>query len=287
MAAQPMGPAAETRELTAPDGVRIFTARWDPVGPERGALLLVHGLKDHSGRYGTLVRAMQGAGISVHALDLRGHGRSGGDRQWVRSFDEYTEDLDRLAAPLMAVPRPLFVLGHSMGGAIVLRWIACSAPRLAGVVLSAPAILPPLSVPRSTQRITRFLSWVVPRARLFDLPLEDFSRDPAVVAAMTADPLIDPRPAPVRTGGELLRTMAGFPSAFPKFTFPVLALHGSEDRLTNPAGSQELIDRVGSQDKTLQRYEGLYHDLLHEPEGDVVLGDITRWISEHVATTVA
>ncbi|HTT26290.1 MAG TPA: lysophospholipase, partial [Thermoplasmata archaeon] len=233
----------------ASDGTGLFSTRWPADGTPRATVLLVHGLKDHSGRYGVLARALQREGVDVHAFDLRGHGRSGGDRQWVARFDDLVDDLDQFATPRMEGASSTFAFGHSMGGAVVLRWIALRRPPLAGVVLSAPAIRPPASVSARTRQLTRVLGRIIPRARLFRLPFEDFSRSPASVAEMADDPYIDPTPAPIRTGAELLRVMAGLPGTFARFDRPVLALHGTEDRLTDPAGSEAFIAAVPSTDK--------------------------------------
>ncbi|MCI4360689.1 MAG: lysophospholipase, partial [Thermoplasmata archaeon] len=173
---------------------------------------------------------------------------------------------------------PEFLFGHSMGGAIVVRYALERAPSVRGVVLSAPALRAPVGVSAGAVAITRLLGTIAPRAAIFRLPNTSFSRDPAVVEAMGADPLISAGPAPARTAAELLRTMRWIRARDAGFSAPVLALHGTADRLTHPEGSRRFIATAASSSKELRTYPELYHDLLHEPERATVLGDIADWL---------
>ena len=273
------GPEGPVR-LSGRDGTPLVGRQWSPPGGSRGTVLVVHGLKDHGGRYEALARALAAEGFAVRAVDLRGHGRSGGPRQWIGAFPDAVDDLDRVAgwSEGGGPAGPTFVVAHSLGGAIALRWVIERAPVLAGLVTSGAAIRPPADVGAGARGITRLLGRLAPRLPLLRLPFEDFSRDPEVVADLARDPLIEAGPAPARTAAELLRSMAWTLPRLAGVRAPLLALHGTEDRLTDPAGSQQLVERAASQDKTLRTYPGLFHDLLHEPERDVVQGDVVRWI---------
>jgi len=243
-------------------------------------LVVVHGLKDHGQRYGELASRAKARGVATYAVDLRGHGRSEGRRAWVGRFEEYLSDLDVVLGEVSSrhPGLPQYLFGHSMGGAIVTRYVLDRDAKVAGVILSAPALRPPANVSAAAVAITKFLGIVAPRAAVFRLPNADFSRDPSVVQAMEVDPLISQAPAPARTAAELLRTMAWIRSREGGFSAPVLAMHGSADKLTHPEGSLAFIASVTSASKTLRSYPGLYHDLLHEPERETVLGDIEAWL---------
>lgn len=279
-----MGATHEERGLPAKDGVRLYTQVWRPVGIPRAALLIVHGLKDHSERYAEVAVDLNARNIAVTAFDLRGHGRSEGRRAWVRRFDEYLDDLDLVLRTVREEypTTPLFLFGHSMGGAIVTRYVIERRPSVTGVVLSAPALEPAASVSRGAIWFTKFLSAIAPGAAVFRTANADFSRSPAVVTAMDQDPLIYQQPAPARTAAELLRAMARIQQKRSQLTTPFLVLHGTADRLTNPAGSQALRDGAASVDKTLHLYPGLYHDLLHEPEQATVFADMIAWLAMRI-----
>lgn len=274
--------------IRAGDGTELVARRWTPRGAPVGRLVVVHGLKDHSGRYGALGDRLNLEGFEVVAADLRGHGRSGGPRQWVRRFDDYVDDLDRVVRELAPPDGPRrFVLGHSMGGAIALRWVLERQPEIAGLALSGAALRPPPTVGTGVRAVTRFLGRVAPHAAVFRLPWEDFSRDGAAVEALSHDPLVASPNAPARTAAELLRSMAWAAPRFGRVRLPLLALHGTDDRLTDPSGSEALVAAAASADKQFRPYPGLFHDLWHEPEHEVVLGDLAGWLRDRAAATTA
>jgi acylglycerol lipase len=255
-------------ECAGSDGIGLKGRLWSPLGAPKGIIQVVHGLKDHGGRYSGLAASLADAGFATAAFDLRGHGRSGGDRAWVRRFDEYSVDLDLEVQALRArLPEPPLVLfGHSMGGAIAARYALDHPERLTGLVLSAPALRPPAGTRAGTTGVVRLVSVVAPHARIFRPDVDGFSRDRSVVEAMAKDPLIDQRPVPARTAAELLRMMDSIRRDAPKLALPVLVLCGTADRVTDPAGSGEFVSRVSSANRRLVRLLGAYHDLLHEPE---------------------
>jgi acylglycerol lipase len=277
----PTGPITQT-DLVLPvaDGLKLAGRSWLPSGTPRGSVVVVHGLKDHGARYEYLAAALQDRGFAIYAFDLRGHGRSEGPRAWVPRFEEYLEDLDRVLAEVRRrqPTGPLFLFGHSMGGAIVTLYAIDHRPMIAGVVLSAPALRRPASVSSGTAAFTKFLSVVAPHLGVFRLPNGQFSRDPSVVAAMASDPLIYQPPAPARTAGELLKAIDRIRRRAPEFTVPLLALHGSADLLTHPEGSRALVANARSTDKALRIFPNLYHDLLHEPEREKVRMEIVGWL---------
>ena len=265
------------------DGVKLYQQSWHPAGPPRAALVIVHGLKDHSDHYAAAATALARHGYAVYSFDLRGHGRSEGHRVWVDSFEDYLGDLDALLVRVRAAEpqAPLFLFGHSMGGAIITRYTLERRPALAGLILSGPALKPGADLSSFLIAITRVLGTLTPKLAVLKLENRWFSRDPAVVAGMDQDPLVYNKPGPARTAAELLSTLRFIQDHMAALATPVLLLHGTADHLTNPDGSRELYARARAGDKTLKIYDGFYHDLLHEPEKAVVLADITRWLDAH------
>lgn len=264
------------------DGVSLFYQSWRPQkGEPKAAVLLVHGLKDHSDRYEVFARELVEHGYAVHALDLRGHGDSAGDRVWVDRFDDYLDDveaaLDRVRAREGA--RPVFLFGHSMGGAVVTLYALTRTPKPAGLVLSAAALK--VGASGFTQGSTKALSALFPKLAVFSLDDEKFSRDPAVVGAMRSDPLVYDKSAPARTAAEVIRAVDRIREHAAELDVPVLALHGTADEVTPPEGSKELVEAARG-DKTLKLYASLYHDLLHEPERAAVVADIVAWLDAHL-----
>jgi acylglycerol lipase len=269
-------------------GTTLYAQWWRPCGPPRGAVAVVHGLKDHSARYGVFAERLVARGFAVHAFDLRGHARSEGPRAWVDSFDDYVEDLDAFVRCVRGREgtAPLFVYGHGMGGAIAALWALERRRMFSGLVLSGAA-LQPGSAPVEA-RATRLLSALAPRARILQLDVRRTSRDRSTVEDSLRDTLVSQPPAPARTAKELLDAMERIDVLAPELAVPLLAMHGSADCVNDPAGSRRLVDRAGGRDKQLYVYDGLAHDLVHEPERTRVIRDVGVWLKEHtwgLATT--
>ncbi|MGE5187283.1 MAG: lysophospholipase [Acidobacteriota bacterium] len=280
----PAPPAGSTTEVvTARDGTQLLARRWAAQGDVRGVLVIMHGLKDYSARYASLASRAVAAGYVVYAFDLRGHGRSAGPRVAPGDWDDYVDDLDRfLTSVEQREPgKPVFLLGHSMGGAIAARAAEVHAPRLAGLIVSGPAIAidaPPLLV--AATRLSGFLTPSFPALKLDN---HDFSSDPANAAVMDRDELVSNPPAPARTAAGLVEGMHEIWRDVDRLTMPVLAMHGSADRLTAPSGSRALVATAPAADKTLRIYDGYFHDLLHEPagRGTHVEDDVLAWLGAH------
>lgn len=278
----PPSTAATETTFAGFGGVQLFERSWAPPGSPHGCFVIVHGIKDHSGRYGELAEALTSRGIAVRAFDLRGHGKSEGKRISVRSFGEYLNDVDiELKRAREANPgKPLFLFGHSMGGAIVTNYTLTFHPDLQGLVLSAPALMAGADFSKFLIKITKFLGKAIPGARVFKSPTESFSRDPAVVAGMHSDPLVYRTPGTARLAAELLKAIEFIQAHQAELRVPLLALHGTADKLTNPAGSRTLVERAASNDKTLKILEGAWHDLAHEPEHAEFTREIVEWVSK-------
>jgi acylglycerol lipase len=273
--------------LVASDGLRLRRRSWLPSGEPAAQIVFVHGFTEHSLRYADVAEAISCRGYAVHAIDLRGHGASQGPRVWVRSFDEYLGDVERFLGQLReASPTtPTFLWGQSLGGAIATLVAVDRRPALDGLILSAPLLKMPDHLFPVLRYLAPFVSRILPRLRITRVRVKRLSRDPQVVAAFEADQLNFRGRFPVRTGAEILRAVRRIRRRMEAVELPLLLLHGTGDVVTDPEGSRRLHARAASNDKTLKLYEGLYHDLLHEPEWREVLDDMLAWIDALVPPT--
>ena len=271
-----------TDEIDAAGGTRLHRRRWLPDGQPVAAVGLVHGLGEHSGRYDHVAAALTGAGYAVFAFDLRGHGRSGGRRGDTR-FGPCIDDIDRLLADAAdAVPgKPRFLYGHSLGGLLVLTYgLRRRATPLAGIVSSGAALRSPLREQRAKVTAARLLAPVTPWLTLpTGLDSALVSRDPAVVAAYRADPLVHDK-ASVAFARDAIAAGDAALAGAGSFTTPSLVLHGGADRLTLPEGSRRFA-AVAPGDCRLVVYDGLYHEIHNEPEQGRVLADVVGWLDAH------
>ncbi|MEK7918423.1 lysophospholipase [Burkholderia contaminans] len=278
-------PAPTMGRLRTADGLELASYRWpagDGTAPPRATIALVHGLAEHAGRYAALAGRLNAAGIDVLAIDLRGHGQSPGKRAWVERFDGYLNDADALVAEAARGNSPLFLMGHSMGGAVAALYAIERAPTrghaLTGLVLSSPALAPGRDVPRWMLAVSRVISRVWPTFPAIKIDAALLSRDPAIVAANRADPLVHHGAVPARTGAEILDAMARIESGRGGLRVPVLVYHGTEDELTEPDGSRAFGAHVGSPDRTLTLYEGGFHETMNDLERDRVIDALIAWI---------
>jgi alpha-beta hydrolase superfamily lysophospholipase len=279
----PSPPAGSTVEtITARDGTQLLARRWAAANP-KAVLVIMHGLKDYSARYAALASRATAAGYTVYAFDLRGHGRSAGPRVAPADWLDYVDDLDRFLTTVeqREPGKPVFLFGHSMGGAIAARTAEVHQPRLAGLILSGPAIAidaPPLQIAAA-----RMSGVLTPKLPALSLDNHDFSSDKANAAAMDKDELISNPAAPASTAAGLVHGMHLIWRDVDHLTMPLLAMHGTKDRLTAPSGSRALVQTAPAADKTLRIYDGYFHDLLHEPgdKGKRVEDDMLAWLDAH------
>jgi acylglycerol lipase len=274
--------AAEHEEgrLDGARGVEIFWQAWRPPAI-RAVVVLSHGASEHSGRYAWTAERLAERGYATYAIDHRGHGRSEGPRAYVDRMDNVVADLDDLVH--LAAERhpsaPIFLLGHSMGGCVALAYAIAHQDKLDGLLVSAPVAVLEAASP-ATRVAGHVLSVVAPRLGVYDIDSTAVSRDPEVVRAYDADPLNYHGKLPARTVAELSSTVGRFPEQLPRLTLPLLIMHGTGDRLVPPRASDLVDARASSEDKTYIRYDGLFHEILNEPERDRVVGDIAGWLDE-------
>jgi alpha-beta hydrolase superfamily lysophospholipase len=274
--------------LTGVGGRRIFRRQWPAEGEPRGVVAIAHGAGEHSGRYEHVAARLVGEGWAVYALDHRGHGRSEGPRALIDRMDNAVADLDLLVVEAAAEhpDRPVFLLGHSMGGTVALCYALRHQQRLTGLILSGP-LAAMEAAPAATRVAARVLSVIAPRAPLIAVDPSLVSRDAAVVEAYVADPLVHHGKLPVRTVTELASAIDSFPDRVRAITLPSLIMYGTADALCPPRGSVMLGERIGGADKNLLAYDGLYHEILNEPEQARVLDDMCSWLDARVAALTA
>lgn len=269
--------------LAGAKGRRIFTQSWLPEGHPRDQVVIAHGYAEHSGRYAHVAEFLNREGFAVHALDHHGHGRSEGATAVIERFAQTVADIDALVEKVRAESGQATVklIGHSMGGSLALNYALEHQQRLSGLVLSGPAIAGKL--PWHQRALLAFLSRVAPRAGMIQLDGSAVSRDPAVVAAYEADPLVYRGKVPARTLYEMLRAAASCPNRVAALKVPCLLMHGGADRLVRAADTKPLFEAIGSPDKTIRIWPGLYHEIFNEPEQEEVLRVTADWLAEHAA----
>jgi alpha-beta hydrolase superfamily lysophospholipase len=272
------------------DGLELYTQRWRPAGggPPKATLAVVHGFGEHSGRYGNVVDWFVPKGYAVHAFDLRGHGRSPGQRGYVNRFSDYTGDVRAfLAVASREEPgRPVFLVGHSMGGPIVLNTVLHDPSGLAGVVASG-ALLAQLPVSPGLTLLAKVMSRIRPNFTAKAGPksgpdVATLSRDPAVIKAYLDDPLVHGL-GTARLGTELTAAIDWTQAHAADLALPLLMVHGGADRLCLPEGSRTFFDHVTFADKERREYEGYYHEVFNEVGKEQVLADVEAWIEARLA----
>lgn len=265
--------------VTVTDGLRLYLKRSEVAGA-RGEVLIAHGFGEHCGRYGALTDHLTSHNYSVSSYDHRGHGLSDGLPGHVESFDEYDQDLMKLIASVRkrSDAQPLFLIAHSMGGLIALRYLARQSATLAGAVISAPLIKVAAPVPAHKLMIARVGALISPRLRLDnEINPANLSRDPEVGRAYAADPLVN-RKVSTRWFSEATRAMQEVARQAPQIRTPILVMHGTEDRLASVDATKRLFENIGSADKELVIYPGFYHELFNEPEKQEVFDRVTNWL---------
>jgi alpha-beta hydrolase superfamily lysophospholipase len=279
MTPKPMTPGEGT--LEGLEGLTLHRKTWLPDGEPRATVVIAHGAGEHLARYEHVATRLTGAGYAVYALDHRGHGRSEGDRADLGSMDAVVADLRSLIA-LARSEHPgtkLFLLGHSMGGCISIEYALRHQDEIDGLILSS-ALASQNAASAATKAISKALGSVLPRLGVYSVETNLISRDPEVVRGYEQDPLVHHGKLPARTVAELTRSIQSFPERVPSLTLPLLVFHGSDDEITEPAGSEMIHAGAGSADKTIVIYDGLYHETLNEPEQGKVLDQIVSWLDQ-------
>ncbi|OQY19260.1 MAG: alpha/beta hydrolase [Chloroflexi bacterium] len=263
-------------------GLELYYQRWRPEGEPKAILAIVHGLGEHSGRYGNVVDWFAPQGYAVYACDLRGFGRSPGPRGYINEWAEFREDVKAFLAFVREQEpgRPLFLLGHSMGGLIVLEYALHHPEGLAAVIASGPALA--VDIPPILMLLSKVLSGILPRFTLdTGLDAKAISRDPAVVEAYLNDPLVHSKATP-RFGVEFPQAIEWTQAHAAEMRIPCLIVHGGDDQLVPPEGSRIFYENMTFDDKERQVYEGYYHEVFNDVGKERVLADVEHWVKRHL-----
>lgn len=271
-------------QFDAVDGERLHLQSWLPADEPTAVLAVAHGYGEHGGRYGHLAAAVVPQGYAVYVYDLRGHGLSTGDRGRIRRFTDYLDDTAQFLDVVRATQpgRPVFLLGHSLGGLIAAIFAIRRPDGLEALILSSPFLRLLMDVPRSKRIGATVLSALVPGLNIGNtVQAADLSHDQSVVDAYVTDPLVH-HVAPARWATEMLAAQSAAVSAAPSLMLPLLLLYADVDAIADPAASREFFGAAGSADKSLKCYEGFYHELFNESGNDAVFADLVSWLRAHV-----
>jgi alpha-beta hydrolase superfamily lysophospholipase len=266
------------------DDLPLYYQAWLPLNrPTRAVLVNLHGLGDHSSLYPSIAAHFPVRGVAVYAYDMRGNGRSPGQRAYVRDWGEYRGDLHAFVGKVREWEgeRPIFLLGHSLGGLVVLDFGLHYGDGLAGVIAAAPAV-GEVGVPSYLMALGRLLSRIWPRFSLeAGMDLSGLARDPAVIQSVLADPWFHRR-GTARLSTEVTQAIERVQSRAGELSVPLLILHGSADRMVPPEGSRDFFRKVGSSDRQFQEYPGAYHALFADVNQREVLRDVERWLQARI-----
>lgn len=262
----------------------LFRQCWRPQGEVKAVILLVHGMAEHSGRYQRLADYFLPQGYAIYTYDHPGHGRSEGPRCHVDSFRDFSENLERMVqwVKVEQPGKPVILFGHSMGGLIVADYLVSSEDQVQAAILSAPALKAAgkPSVPQMLKVIA--LKRLRPQAAFRRLDLNGLSRNPEVIRAYRADPLVHTGAMNIGLALALGQAMVRLAKQAKDITLPLLIVQGSEDSMVDPRGAESFHAAISSSDKHLQIYPGAYHELLNEPEGEDFLELMAEWLEARV-----
>lgn len=274
-----MNPLAETASLKGRDGTRLCLARWPVEGEAEAVLLVLHGYFEHGGRYEEFARTLSARQIAVLALDLRGHGHSEGFRGHVLDFEEYLDDVDVVMEAMALDGRPLFLLGHSLGGLVAFIWASTrpAAHGLRGLILTNPYLERALVVPAWKIAAARFMARIKPT---FSLPSgldsallshdaaknNEYRRDPLIFNHATAGWFV----AVTRAQKQAARAAV--------LCVPLLCVIGGADAIARPQATRTMFERVRAPDKTLKELPGQYHEVLNEVRRADLYEEIASWV---------
>lgn len=274
--------------FTLSDGCRLQGRCWEPAGRPRARIFGLHGVLEHSGRYARFAGDLTRAGFALEMIDIRGHGRSDGPRAFIESWEKILQDLDEVQQQLEREGRiPDFLFGHSMGAALTILWTTSRRPKVKGMILSAPPVMTFVRVPFLVTLLGRWLVNRWPHLRIVRLKTAEkygrhaVSRDPRVLEDLKNDPLVCRGPFPLKTGVLLLELPKRLQEAAKTCDIPFLFLQGTADKLSSYQGAELFFRTAPAPDKTLKLYDGLYHEVLSEPEREQVITDVLNWLSAH------
>lgn len=269
--------------IRAEDDHRIFFREWLPQGDIVGAILISHGLGEHSGRYRHVAAALTAVGFSCYGIDHRGHGKSDGLRAYLPDVTPAVDDLAHLCDIVNSKhpDKPVLLFGHSMGSLIGLEFALRDSQRLRAVALSGTAIDAEKSRPSWLVSLCLYAARYIPKVRLSPPgSLSVLTHDQEIIKEWLADPLIDKGMWRIGTSAALVQSARRIREAAHHLRMPLLALHGADDHLAPASGAVFLKERAGSRDITIKIYDGMRHELVNEVGRDLIIQTLVDWMLE-------
>lgn len=267
--------------LRSTKGIHLYTKNY-LIDKPQARILITHGLAEHCERYAHVAEAFNKVGFDVYTFDLRGHGKSGGTKAFVKNIDEYREDLEVV---YNSVPKdlPFFMLGHSMGGLITMVFLMFRERNdIKGVVFSGAALEIGEDITPLTQKVISFIGKFTPKLRTVKLDAKILTRDPEQVKLIDKDPLIYHGGTKAGLGLAIINAINAMKPQFKDFNFPVLIMHGGSDKLTNIDGSISLFDQCKTKDKTLKIWEGAFHEIFNEINRKEIIDYTATWLKARI-----
>ena len=264
------------------DSLNLYARAWEPEGRPKASIMLVHGIGEHVVRYDHVAAALTQAGYAMLGFDLCGHGKSGGPRGHITSYEALMNDIATFSG-LVAERYPgihRFIYGHSLGGGLVLNYVLRRTPDLNGAIVTGPMLKLAFDPPAVQVTLGRLMNGLVPGfTQHSKLKTAALSHDPAVVSAYENDPLVHDKIS-ARLFVEMVEKGQWALDHAAEFPIPLLLMHGSADLLTSAKASREFAEKAGDK-VTLKIWDGLYHEIHNEPEKAEVFKVMLDWLDQH------
>lgn len=262
----------------------LFFQKWE-TDSAKIKLVIVHGLGEHSGRYGNIIKKLDGRKVSIYAFDNRGHGKSAGKRGHIDSFADYINDLNIFIDHVrMQDDRlPLVLLGHSLGGVIAMKYALEHPEKFSALILSSAGLIPAFEIPAWQKKMAGVLNSILPSVlQPNGLNAKDLSHDQDVVKTYLNDPLVHDRVS-VRFFNEFMNAEEECIRRASELSMPLLVFHGTDDKIVSCTGSQQVYEKASSKDKKIILFEGFFHETMNETNKDDVLIKVVHWILGQLA----
>lgn len=245
-------------------------------------IVIIHGTGEHSGRYIETAEKLFELGFNIYTGDLLGHGLSDGHRIYIDSIDDYMDNVDFFINRVKN-DMPLFILGHSMGGLIVLYYMLSNKDRnIRGVIATSPYLKDKIKIPAIKYFIGKTAASIFPRLRIESgLKGDMVCRDKEIARKYDNDSLNCSK-VTARWFIELGKARINLILQNANFDSPCLILQAGGDVVVDAESVQHFYEGIGSQDKEFVLYNDFFHEILNDLERDKVIDKISSWISERV-----
>lgn len=271
-------------EIQTKDGLKLHAVEWKPDIEPKAAILLIHGIGEHTGRYQHVAQTLTDAGFSITGFDLRGHGQSEGIRGHSPSYDAFMEDINTgLKIVRETQPgKPVFLYGHSLGGNLTLYYSVTQKSLPSGAIVTSPALGVTVPIPPVKIFLGKIMYSLFPTFQMKNgLDPNDLARDTKVGEAYTADPLVHPYTT-ARLGLDLLNSGNYIIEHAANIQMPILLMQGTSDKLVSPELTKKFADLAPAKFVTYKEWQGYYHELHNEPEKADVLKVMIDWLNSHI-----